>query len=133
MATPKFEYPATGTATSTLEFTRGDLLQGDAPSLTGNVAVETSQYGEVFSRSMGADWTEIPFGFIVPVATQDGNEAYKATVETFIGTTVGWGARPFKYTDSGGVAHNVKCLSTRIWVGRWPNYMQGSLMLRTVE
>lgn len=132
MATPSWKYPDTTAPSSTIEFPRGELIK-DTPSPVGNTVTEVSEYGEVFTRSMGADWIEIPFGFIVPSATQAGNTADKSKVETFLGTTVGWGARPFYYTDSAGTARKVKCLSTRIWVGRWPNYIEGSVMLRTVE
>ncbi len=132
MATPTWKYPTVAAATTTIEFSRGDFMR-DTVGPVGNVDVVTSEYGEVFSRSMGADWVDIPFSFIASIASASGNEADKADVEAFLATVVGWAARPFYYTDRAGTSRKVKCISRNIWVKQYPLHLEGQVMLRTVE
>lgn len=111
MATPKWEYPATGAVTSTLAFPRGGFIN-DGRSIVANVVKDESFAGEILQASVGADKGEHKFTCQVPTADPaNGNDVWVDDLLTFCSETIGWAARSFIFTDTFGDSFTVKLIT----------------------
>lgn len=133
MATPKFEYPATGAgATTTLEFTRGGFLR-DVRVATANIAVEESETGDIQTKVLGDEKWEQTFTVQVPIADQGGDTADITKLANFVTDDIEWSSNGFYFTDTDGNEYFVKLLNQDLSYKPYVNYREYVLHLREVS
>ena len=134
MANPKFEYPDATSPTTTIEFPRAEF-QGDVAYPEPNQSSDTSQYGEIFTRTSGPTLDRVPLTAQVAIADQTGNTVDVTKLETFIKTTINFSSNPFYYTDSKSVVRKVKLINKDALspTNDYPSYRQYKFDMKEVE
>lgn len=128
MASNKFEYPNNISASSTLTFVHGHLIE-DTIGVQFNESTELSKGGTRFVESFGGAKYQFPFTAVVPISSA--TETDYADVLAFFIATNG-AVSSFSWTDESSVVRTVRMVTGSLTFENVGTYRKFTVLLEVV-
>jgi hypothetical protein len=128
MASNKFEYPNSASATHTLTFTHGHLIE-DTIAVMFNETTELSKGGTRLVESFGNAKYQFPFTAIMPISSETETD-YTDVLAFFIATN--GAVSTFTWTDESSVVRTVRMITGSMTFENIGTYRKITVLLEVV-